>query len=666
MIKRSISLIIGALLSLMLLACGSMQKKPSEANEIRTQNVEELLQLANTASDEKRYSLLIQASGLLVQEMRLEKALEVLTFIEVNQLNAIDKDTYYLHYGEILLASEEAERQISSLTQFNKIVKPSNHSIEWQVRYGRSISDSYLINNNYFEAAKQRIDLYDLIDDSSELEDNNNKIWHSLIQMEIPILKALSSGFNSKRVKGWLEVVYLNKRWGNQPSKLIKQLDQWKKRFPLHPAQIIKPKSLQLISSGEPLAPKKIAVLLPLSGRFAASGQTIQSGLIAAQYQSKSSENIASLHFYDTAKSLSGLISYQQAIKDGADFIIGPLDKRSINEILSNATRSNKTGSSMTDSSKADSSETGSKVTGLVPTLFLNRASSNFEFTKNLSNQIYQFGLPVEDEALQAAHRAFEKGYRKALTFVKNDPLGLRAKAAFKDYFEQLGGELIDSQEYDDIKKLNTDIQNMLRVGDSIKRKTQLEKTLGRNIEYTMRRRKDADVVFLFSNARNARRIKPFINFYFALDLPVIATSRIFSGTHNLIKENDLNGIEFSDIPLYLSQQKDLVALRKKLSTIDKDLLKHNNGRLFALGFDAYQVLTQLPVLKAFPDYHWFGLSGELGVDDVGILHRYLTWAKFEKGAPNVTKERIKPVVNEQAVNSYDTENRNVKLNQLF
>jgi len=637
MVKRSINLTIGALLSLILVACGSTPKKLPEINETKTQNVEELLQLANTASGEKRYPLLIQASGLLVQEMRLEKALEVLTFIEVNQLNAIDKDTYYLHYGEILLASEERERQTSSLTQFNKIVNPSNHSIDWQVRYGQSISDSYLINNNYYEAAKQRIDLFDLIDDATELENNNNKIWHSLIQMEMPILKALSSGFNSKRVNGWLEVVYLNKRWGNQPSKLIKQLDQWKKRFPLHPAQIIKPKSLQLISSGEPLAPKKIAVLLPLSGRFVASGQTIQNGLIAAQYQSESSENIASLHFYDTAKSLSGLISYQQAIKDGADFIIGPLDKKSITEILSSKTK-------------------------LVPTLFLNRASSNFEFTKNSNNQIYQFGLPVEDEALQAAHRAFEQGYRKALTFVKNDPLGLRAKAAFKDYFEQLGGELIDSQEYDDIKNLNADIQNMLRVGDSIKRKTQLEKTLGRNIEYTMRRRKDADVVFLFSNAKNARRIKPFINFYFALDLPVIATSRIFSGTHNLKKENDLNGIEFSDIPLYLSQQSDLVALRKKLSSIDKDLLKRNNGRLFALGFDSYQVLTQLPVLKAFPDYHWFGLSGELSVDDVGVLHRYLTWAKFEKGFPKVTKERIKPIINEQAFNSYDSENRNVKL----
>ena len=623
MIKQSISLILCSLLSLLLLACGSAEKRTSNDSATPSQNVEQLLQLASNANNEQRPILLLKATALLIERQKLEKALEVLTFIEVNQLKEIDRDSYYLNYGEILLASKEPESQNSSLTQFNKIIKPSSHSIKWQVRYGKSVSDSYLTNNNYYEAAKHRIDLYDLIDDPIELEDNNNKIWLALIQMEMPIIKALSSGFNSRRVNGWLEVVYLNKRWGSQPTELIKQLDLWKKRFPLHPAQITKPKSLQLVSSGEPLAPKKIAVLLPLSGRFAASGQMIQNGLIAAQYQSKSSENIASLNFYDTAKSLSGLSSYQKAIEDGADFVIGPLDKKGINEILA------------------------SNLT-LVPTLFLNRASNlQNNSLENLPN-IYQFGLPVEDEALQAAHRAFEKGYRKALAFVKDDPLGQRAKLAFKEYFEQLGGELIDSEDYKDIKNLNNDVQSLLRVGDSIKRKARIEKTLGRNIEYTMRRRQDADVVFLFSNVKNARRIKPFINFYFALDLPVISTSRLFSGSQNTKNENDLNGIEFSDIPLYLSQQPDLVSLREELLSIDKNILKRNNGRLFSLGYDSYQILTQLPVLKAFPSYHWYGLSGELGVDEFGILHRYLTWAKFEKGVPKVTKERLKPKVTAQ------------------
>ncbi|MGB0496569.1 MAG: penicillin-binding protein activator, partial [Kangiellaceae bacterium] len=620
MINKISHAFLALVLSFVLLACGSAQKQSVEVEDVTDQNVEELLLLANSASEEKRNSLLLQASGLLVKENRIEKALEVLSYIEVNQLSDLMKDSYYLHYGEILLASEQSERQISSLTQFNKIINPSAHSIKWQVRHGQALSKSYLLNNNYFESAKQRIDLYDLIDDPLVLQENNNQIWQALIQMELPILKAMSSGFNSRRINGWLEVVYLNKLWGNQPTTLIKELEQWKKRYPLHPAQINKPKSLRLVATSEVLTPKQIAVLLPLSGRFATSGKKIQSGLIAAQYQTESIEDMASMHFYDTAKSLSGLTSYKQALDDGADFIIGPLDKKSIAEIINSDVP-------------------------LVPTLFLNKSRASDELIKDPNNQIYQFGLPVEDEAIQAAHRAFEKGYRKALTFVKNDQLGLRAKSAFKNYFEQLGGELIDSQEYDDIKKLNDEVQEMLRVGDSIKRKNQLEKTLGRNIEYTMRRRKDADVVFLFSNAQNARRIKPFINFYFALDLPVIATSRVFSGTYNIKKENDLNGVEFSDIPLYLSQQEDLISLRNKLTSIDKDLLKQNNGRLFALGFDSYQIISQLPIMKAFPDYHWYGLSGELGVDEFGVLRRYLTWAKFKNGFPEITKERIKPVV---------------------
>ena len=153
MIKQSISLILCSLLSLLLLACGSAEKRTSNDSATPSQNVEQLLQLANNANNEQRPILLLKATALLIERQKLEKALEVLTFIEVNQLKEIDKDSYYLNYGEILLASKEPESQNSSLTQFNKIIKPSSHSIKWQVRYGKSVSDSYLINNNYYEAA---------------------------------------------------------------------------------------------------------------------------------------------------------------------------------------------------------------------------------------------------------------------------------------------------------------------------------------------------------------------------------------------------------------------------------------------------------------------------------------------------------------------------------
>ena len=203
---------------------------------------------------------------------------------------------------------------------------------------------------------------------------------------------------------------------------------------------------------------------------------------------------------------------------------------------------------------------------------------------------------------------------RKGIAFVPDTQRGLRANKAFKNYFEQLGGELVDTQKYQDIKALKTNVQKLLHVDTSIKRKTRLEQILGRNLEFDIRRRKDADFIFMLSKPADARRIKPFINFYFALDLPVISTSRIYSGRPKPQLDNELNGIEFSDIPLYVSRQTSIEETRTFINQIDSDILKDNNGRLFSLGFDAYQILSQLPKLQAFPDYRWYGQIGRAHV----------------------------------------------------
>ena len=602
-------------ISVLFIGCGSGVRQGKSEFASPTQSLDAILQQADQAEPAQKNPLLVQAAGLLIADQRQEKALELLLHIDNRYLNSKQKDTFHLFYGEALLADELEDRSQTSLQQLLSVVKPSVHSIEWQIRYFQSLSDSYLANHNYLEAAKRRIELDDLIDDPEVLSANNEKIWFSISQMGTKFLRYTISDFNSKRVNGWLEIVQINQEYGNQPDLLIRKMENWKQRYPLHPAMVVQPRTLQRVALAEMIAPKKIAILLPLSGRFANSGKMVQDGLVAAHYQVESSQDAATINFYDTAKSQSGLVSYQQAINDGADFIIGPLDKRSIEQIVAQDTLA-------------------------TPIFFLNTINSMPE----RHNQVFQFVLSIEDEAIQAAHRAWENGYRKAIAFVPDDPRGQRARIAFQEYFEQLGGEVIDTEKYSDIKKLKANVQNLLRVDKSIKRKRQLEQTLGRNIEFEMRRRQDADFIFMLSKPREARRIKPFINFYFALDLPVISTSRIYSGKPSPQLDNELDGIEFSDIPLYISQQPEILKTRKEIEKIDSSILKDNNGRLFSYGFDAYQILSNIAKLKAFPDYRWYGLSGEIGIDDGGLVHRYLTWAKFKKGIPEVSKERLPPI----------------------
>lgn len=618
-ITHSVKIVSFVAILLLLLACGSNTRQGSSEFADSSQNLNAILKQADQAEPSQRNPLLVQASGILLADGRANKALELLIHIDRRYLDSKSQDTYHLFYAQALLAenltSHTEEIQKASLRHLRSVSKPNVHSIEWQIRYFQTLSDSYLANHNYFESAKQRIALDDIIDQADVLAENNEKIWFAINQINTEFLAQLISDFNSPRVNGWLEIVHINQKWGDQPDLLLQNMAQWKQRYPLHPAMVVQPKTLQRLTTAEILTPKKIAILLPLSGRFAGSGKMVHDGIVAAHYQLKDAQTAPSISFYDTSKSQSGLLSYNQAIADGADFVIGPLVRKSVNEVVSQDALT-------------------------TPILLLNTASNLPEHHQ----MVFQFVITIEDEAIQAAHRAWENGYRKAISFVPDNQRGKRAHAAFQQYFEQLGGELIDSQTYNDIKTLKTDVQSLLRVDSSINRKRQLEQILGRNIEFEMRRRQDADVIFMLSRPQEARRIKPFIDFYFALDLPVISTKRVYSGRPDPQLDNDLNGIEFSDIPLYISQQSDILQTREVIDSIDPDILKNENGRLFSLGFDAYQILSRISRLQAFPAYRWYGLSGEIGVDEQGLVHRFLTWAKFTKGIPQVTKERLPPV----------------------
>ena len=601
-------LIAFVLILILLQACGGGTTSPGSNQSAKNQqSLELLIKQAQQASPERKSPLLVQAAGLLVLEARYEKAQELLIHVDQQNLTPLQMDDFHLYYGETLLALEAFE---SSLNQLKTITSPNSKSIQWQIRYAQSMSDSYLANNNYYEAAKLRIELNDIIESEEKLAENNENIWHALNQIETEFLKHLISDFNSKRVNGWLEIVYINKRWGYHPKKLLAELDVWKKRYPLHPSLVHQPETLQKAAAAEALNPTRIAVLLPLTGRLSIYGKMIHDGIVAAHYQSPDASSAPMLSFYDTAKTLSPLTSYNQAIEDGADFVLGPLTKESIETILDQE---------------------------VIPTPLL--TLNQLEDQKFRHQLVFQFGLPVEDEAIQAAHYAYEKGYRKAIAFLPDTATGKRAQTAFQEYFEQLGGELIHVQTYKEKKQFKQNVQQLLGVDSSVKRKRSLEQLLGRNLEFEMRRRQDADFIFMHARPEDGRMIKPFINYYFAHDLPVIATSEVFSGKRSPQTDIDLNGIEFPHIPLLLSQLEEFEQSRVELSKTIPEALD-SRGRYFALGYDSYKILSQLSILQAFPEYRWNGLGGELAVDDAGLVHRFLTWAQFNRGIPNVTKER--------------------------
>ncbi|MDP5041036.1 MAG: penicillin-binding protein activator, partial [Paraglaciecola sp.] len=56
--------------------------------------------------------------------------------------------------------------------------------------------------------------------------------------------------------------------------------------------------------------------------------------------------------------------------------------------------------------------------------------------------------------------------------------------------------------------------------------------------------------------------------------------------------------------------------------------------RLFAMGFDSYELIDNLRQLKTLPQLSKKGLTGELSVTDNGVLHRHLPLAQ-------ITQDRV-------------------------
>ena len=154
-------------------------------------------------------------------------------------------------------------------------------------------------------------------------------------------------------------------------------------------------------------------------------------------------------------------------------------------------------------------------------------------------------------------------------------------------------------------------------------------------MNFEPRRRQDVDFVFLAASPRQARLIRPQLDFYRASDLPVYATARVFSGRPDSNKDADMNGIVFCDTPWTLEQRASWEHLQRGISEFwPKNSIRY--ARLYALGIDAYRVIPYLGQLNQgmFSAYH--GVTGNLSLNNDGHLNRTLRCAAFRKGLPEL------------------------------
>jgi outer membrane PBP1 activator LpoA protein len=404
-------------------------------------------------------------------------------------------------------------------------------------------------------------------------------------------------------LSGWMQLVQITKAYQLHPTSLKQAVSRWREAYPNHPVQPALLAELMDRRQEDIVTPDNIALLLPLSGKFATAAAAVQDGVLAAYY-SRNPKTAQTIRVYDTGSGTDILTIYKQAINEGAQFVIGPLDKDRIEKL-------------------AQSEDLP------VPTLAL-----NYIDREEVPPTLYQFGLSPEEEAVQVAERTWLDGHVNAAVLVPMGPWGDRVAAAFRTRWEEIGGRVVEQQSYNAARNdYSNPIRMLLNIDDSQRRYRSLTNLLNQDLKFTARRRADIDFIFLAAYPRQGRQIRPQLKFYHATDLPVYATSHVFTGNLNPERDRDMDGLMFGDMPWVLTGNTSHRGLRAEIEPYISPA-GNRLQRLYALGIDSFNIIAALSPLKQYPYQRYDGETGSLSLDAKQRLHRQLTWVRFRSGRP--------------------------------
>lgn len=421
---------------------------------------------------------------------------------------------------------------------------------------------------------------------------NPNTIWYRLQHTSTGKLADLQNQTSHPNTSAWIQLALISKRYSTNTQQLVRELLAWREHYPTHLGNQLFPDNNTLNQLLASSPPQHIAILLPLRGSYGSSGQAVRSGLLNAYYAYLSSVGSQIVSFYDTAQGQNITAVYQQALSQGADFVIGPLVKENVQQL----------------------SKQGNFT---APTLALNYTDIYFG---SLPTHFYEFGLLPEDEANQVADRAFQDGRTRAIVIAPSNPWGKRVTSTLTARWQSLGGSIQDAWYYSSPATFNTDIARLLHVNPQLDK--QLMQDENNKDTLAQQRRRDLDVIFLFSKPQEARVIVPLLRYYYASDIPVYASSSVYSGRSNPTKDVDLDGVTICDIPWSVQ------LARNPAKANDED----QSSRLYAVGKDAYMLSHELPRLAQLPNFPIYGATGALTMSSQQQIHRRVPCSTVRNG----------------------------------
>ena len=440
------------------------------------------------------------------------------------------------------------------------------------------------------------------LNDPQSIDRNRRQLWAGLLVSDVGVLRSAADVSYDRQTRGWLVLGVLANTTGQQGIGWGNGVIRWQQNYADHPAiGIIS--DLSLAHDVLLNYPRQIALLLPLTGGNASAGNAIKNGFLGAYFSAVSGlDSAQQIRFYDVNEYGGSRNAYSQAVIDGADFVVGPLLRRSVGDLAT-------------------------ELILPVPVLTLNYMSGNVPAPQGF----YQFALSPEDEAASAAARAMHDGWLRAVALVPANDWGRRVLTSFATEFEALGGTLLDYMNYEPaVQDFAFEIEGLMSLSQSVQRYQRLRANIGGPLQFDPRRRQDVDFVFLAADAKAGRLIKSQLKFHYAGELPVYSTSFIYSLDGR--SDSDLNDVMFAETPWIISPPAwiaDYPGLYAEFWPAEKRLT-----RLHAMGYDAYHLVGSLYDARDTPMDEIIGATGRLYLDADGRVHRKLAWARFDRGQP--------------------------------
>ncbi|WP_263142337.1 penicillin-binding protein activator [Pseudomonas sp. RIT-PI-AD] len=541
-------------------------------------SIEQLLQQADQSKPEQANLLRLSAADQAYRQQDFARATRILESIKLETLKPAQQVFASTLAAELALARKEPKSALKALSH-PSLERLAELPVEQQVRTQLTRAQALEADDQPLPAARERVFIAPLLSGDAA-KANHEAIWKLVSSLPKDQLQTADEA----DLAGWLELARISKDAATLEQQQT-AIDEWRKRNPQHPASLQLPQSLVKLKelASQPLT--KIALLLPQEGQLAGVARALRDGFLAAQYQARQAgQNPPAIELYDSSRIASLDDFYKQAQAAGAQLVVGPLEKPLVKQL-------------------------GDRPQLPITTLALNYSDAG----QKGPAQLFQFGLAAEDEAREVARRAWADGMRSAVALVPRGEWGDRVLAAFQQSWQADGGTLLGAARIDQPVQLAQQIADLFQVRQSAAEPA---------------RRQDIDFIFLAATPQQAQQIKPTLAFQYAGDVPVYATSHVFSGSNDRAQYNDLNGIRFCETPWLLNVDD---PLRQQVSG-QWPQAGGSFGRLYAMGVDAFRLAPRLTQLKALPESSVEGLSGTLSLNPAQRIERRLPWAEFRDG----------------------------------